>query len=213
VASFVIAVDGPAGSGKSSVSKEVARRLDFGYLDTGAGYRAFALHFLANSEMVLSELLDSYEYEISLDPNAQLVILNGADVTRAIREESAASAVSEIAREPKVRQLQMEDARSRISKCSNPGIVVEGRDITTVVAPDAQLRILLTASEAVRLRRRGLEATESAANLKARDASDSKVVEFFEPAPGVKLLDTSELDFEQSVQAVLKLVEAVQNDR
>jgi cytidylate kinase len=211
VADFVIAIDGPAGSGKSSVSREVARRLGFGYLDTGAGYRAFALHYLANQGVPADSLIEGFDYEISLSPDGQQVLLSGSDVTEAIRTERAAAAVSAIARNLDVREAQKVDARSRISNCAQPGIVVEGRDITTVVAPDASLRILLTASEAVRLKRRGLEQTESAENLKARDASDSKVVEFFTPAEGVELVDTSELDFEQSVQAVLKLVEAVRN--
>ncbi|MFM1950939.1 MAG: (d)CMP kinase [Actinomycetota bacterium] len=213
MAGFVIAIDGPAGSGKSSVSKELAKRLGFGYLDTGAGYRAFALHRIANPESSIDELVSSFDYKISTDPEGQVVQLDGKDVSLDIRGEAAASAVSSIAREQSVRELQRTDARARIADCELPGIVVEGRDITTVVAPDAQLRVLLTASEAVRLRRRGLEQTESAENLKARDLSDAKVVEFFTPAEGVELVDTSELDFEQSVQAVLKLVEAVQHVR
>ena len=213
MAGFVIAIDGPAGSGKSSVSKELAKRLGFGYLDTGAGYRAFALHRIANPESSIDELVSSFDYKISTDPEGQVVQLDGKDVSLEIRGEAAASAVSSIAREQSVRELQRTDARARIADCELPGIVVEGRDITTVVAPDAQLRVLLTASEAVRLRRRGLEQTESAENLKARDQSDAKVVEFFTPAEGVELVDTSELDFEQSVQAVLKLVEAVQHVR
>lgn len=211
MAEFVIAIDGPAGSGKSSVSREVAKRLGFGYLDTGAGYRAFALHFLANQGVPAEALIESFDYHISLSPIGQQVMLSGSDITTEIRTEKAAGAVSQIARNLEVREAQKADARDRIAKCEESGIVVEGRDITTVVAPDAQLRILLTATEAVRLRRRGLEATESAENLKARDASDSKVVEFFTPADGVLLVDTSELDFEQSVQEVLKLVEAVRN--
>jgi cytidylate kinase len=211
VASFVIAIDGPAGSGKSSVSKAVAKALGFGYLDTGAGYRSFALHKLANLDLPLEQLIATFDYEISLDPTSQFMSLGGFDVTAEIRGEKAAAAVSQIAREPMVRQLQLEDARTRISSCDLPGIVVEGRDITTVVAPDADLRILLTASEDVRLKRRGLEQTESAENLKARDESDSKVVEFFSPADGVVLIDTSDLDFEASVMAVLEKVKAVQN--
>ncbi|MEY3561512.1 MAG: (d)CMP kinase [Actinomycetota bacterium] len=211
MASFVIAIDGPAGSGKSSVSKAVAKALGFGYLDTGAGYRSFALHKLANPDLPLEHLIANFDYEISLDPTSQFMSLAGADVTAEIRGEKAAAAVSQIAREPMVRQLQLEDARTRISSCDLPGIVVEGRDITTVVAPDADLRILLTASEDVRLKRRGLEQTESAENLKARDESDSKVVEFFSPADGVVLIDTSDLDFEASVMAVLEKVKAVQN--
>lgn len=211
MAQFVIAIDGPAGSGKSSVSKEVARRLGFGYLDTGAGYRALALHGLTAPEREIAELLPSFDYEISLDPDSPTVMIGQLDVTAEIRTERAASAVSKIARLPEVRKAQLEDARARISGCDKPGIVVEGRDITTVVAPDATLRILLTASEAVRLARRGLENSESAENLKARDASDSKVVEFMTAAEGVYLVDTTDLDFESSVAEVLRLVEVVKH--
>ena len=88
---------------------------------------------------------------------------------------------------------------------------MEGRDITTVVAPSAQVRILLTASEAVRLGRRAKDQTEEAANLLARDSSDSTVAEFMTPAEGVKLIDTTDLDFEQSVQAVISEIEAVRS--
>jgi cytidylate kinase len=211
VAEFVIAIDGPAGSGKSSVSKEVARRLGFGYLDTGAGYRALALHGLNNPGQEIQQLFDSFDYAISLDPDHPEVLVGDEDVTAEIRTERIASAVSQIAKLPEVRQFQLEDARALISACNMPGIVVEGRDITTVVAPDAQLRILLTASEAVRLARRGLENSESAENLKARDASDSKVVEFMIAAEGVYLVDTTDLDFESSVAEVLRLVEVVKH--
>ncbi len=211
MAEFVIAIDGPAGSGKSSVSKEAARRLGFGYLDTGAGYRALALHGLNHPELSIEELLESFDYSISLDPDAASVTLGEQDVTAEIRTERTASAVSQIARVPAVRAMQLQDARNRISACDKPGIVVEGRDITTVVAPDASLRILLTAQEAVRLARRGLENSESAENLKARDASDSKVVEFMTAAEGVYLVDTTDLDFESSVAEVLRLVEVVKH--
>jgi len=211
VAEFVIAIDGPAGSGKSSVSKEVARRLGFGYLDTGAGYRALALHGLNNPGQEIQQLFDTFDYAISLDPDHPEVMVGDEDVTAEIRTERIASAVSQIAKLPEVRQFQLEDARALISACNMPGIVVEGRDITTVVAPDAAVRILLTASEAVRLARRGLENSESAENLKARDASDSKVVEFMIAAEGVYLVDTTDLDFESSVAEVLRLVEVVKH--
>ena len=211
MAEFVIAIDGPAGSGKSSVSKEVARRLGFGYLDTGAGYRALALHGLNNPGQQIQQLFDTFDYAISLDPEHPEVMLGDEDVTAEIRTERIASAVSQIAKLPEVRKFQLEDARALITACDMPGIVVEGRDITTVVAPDAQLRILLTASEAVRLARRGLENSESADNLKARDASDSKVVEFMTAAEGVYLVDTTDLDFESSVAEVLRLVEVVKH--
>ena len=204
---IVVAIDGPAGSGKSSVSKTVAERLGYGYLDTGAGYRAFALHAINNPGSSLEELLDSFDYKISLDPLNPEVLLAGVGVTGEIRTQEVASRVSEFAREPRVRALQHQDARSRISFCSLAGVVCEGRDLTTVVFVDADVRILLTASEEVRLQRRSAEKTESTENLKARDASDSKVVEFMAPAAGVKLIDTSHLSFEESAKAVIAEIE------
>jgi len=204
---IVVAIDGPAGSGKSSVSKAVAGRLGYGYLDTGAGYRAFALHAINSPGSSLEELLNSFDYEISLDPLKPQVLLAGEDVTNEIRTQEVASRVSEFAREQRVRALQHQDARTRIALSGLPGVVSEGRDLTTVVFADADVQILLTASEEIRLQRRSAEKTESTENLKARDASDSKVVEFMAPAEGVKLIDTSHLSFEESVEAVIAEIE------
>lgn len=206
---FVIAVDGPAGSGKSSVSKAAATALGFGYLDTGAGYRAFTYHAMQLPEATLGELIESFDYEMTLSPTEQLVMLGGEDITAVIRQAEVAAEVSRFAREPQVRTLQLQDARERVESSGLQGVVVEGRDITTVVYPDAPLRVLLTASEAVRLTRRGLEQTESSENLKARDKSDSQVVDFFTPAEGVKLIDTTELNFEESVKALTDLYREV----
>lgn len=206
---FVIAVDGPAGSGKSSVSKAAAKALGFGYLDTGAGYRAFTYHAMQLEGVELQDLIDSFDYEISLDPEGPRLSLGGEDITDVIRQKEVASQVSTWAKIPEVRKLQLEDARTRVNQSSVPGVVVEGRDITTVVFPDAPLRVLLTASEEVRLQRRALENTESGENLKARDQSDSMVVDFFTPAPGVQLIDTSDLSFEQSVSALTDLYREV----
>lgn len=206
MAKFVVAVDGPAGSGKSSVSKAAATTLGFDYLDTGAGYRAFTLHAMRHPQLGLEDAIATFDYAISLDPENQFVLVSGEDITEAIRAADVASRVSEYARLPEVRNLQLSDARSRITHSNAEGIIVEGRDITTVVAPDAAVRVLLTASEAVRLSRRAKEKTEDLGNLASRDASDSKVVDFFNPAPGVTLLDTTELDFEQSVAALVNLI-------
>ena len=208
---FIVAIDGPAGSGKSSVSRAVAKRLGFGYLDTGAGYRAFARHGINNPDSSIPELVASFEYEISLDPDDQWLTLGGLDVTEIIREPETAMAVSGYARDLDVRELQLKDARARIKNNKLPGIVVEGRDITTRVAPHAAVRLLLTASEEVRLQRRGLEQSESAQNLLNRDRSDSKVVDFMTPQDGVTLIDTTDLDFAGSVAAVLDVIEAVQH--
>lgn len=201
---FVVAVDGPAGSGKSSVCREAAKRLGFGYLDTGAGYRAFALHA---ENLDLEKALSSFDYQISTEPDNFWVKLSDRDVTEEIRSQQVAARVSLYAKEQQVRDVQKQDATMRIRSCPMPGVIVEGRDITTVVAPDANVRVLLTASEEVRLQRRSGDSTETASNQIARDRSDSKVADFLEPADGVTLIDTTELDFEQSVEALIAEIE------
>lgn len=208
----IVAIDGPAGSGKSSVSKQVARELGYGYLDTGAAYRALA--WAAAEGLVGSANepnLEAFEYSISLDPNSYWVRVGNVDVTEAIRSTKVAESVSGVAKLPAVRAFMKNLTRDLVGSSGLPGVVVEGRDITTVVAPDARNRILLTASEEVRLKRRSAELSqEDAANVakqvSERDKSDSKVVDFMTPAPGVDLVDTSDLTFEQSVAAVLELV-------
>lgn len=209
MAEFIVAIDGPAGSGKSSVSKAVATSLGFGYLDTGAGYRAYALWGNRNGQRGFFE---DFPYEISLDPADPKVTLAGVDVSAEIRTDAVASMVSDYAQLAEVRGLQKSDARRRIADCNKAGIVVEGRDITTVVAPNAQVRILLTASEEVRLQRRGLEKTESAANLVSRDKRDGQVAQFLTAPEGVTVVDTTDLDFEQSVQAVLREIARIRGE-
>lgn len=201
MAGFVVAVDGPSGSGKSSVCKEAARRLGFGYLDTGAGYRAFALH--ASRFADLDQAIRTFDYTITMDPTEVIVKVSGEDVSQEIRTSKVAQLVIPVSREVRVRNLQRDDARSRIDSCERRGIIVEGRDITTVVCPEAEVRVLLTADAEVRLARRSSEESESPSNQIARDSSDSKVAEFLKPADGVTLIDTTHLDFEQSVQALL----------
>lgn len=209
----IIAIDGPAGSGKSSVSKQVARELGYGYLDTGAGYRALAWA-VANGQIsgAVEEHLDDFDYSISLDPDNFWVRVGQTDVTSAIRSTEIAESVSKVAQLQPVRAFMKELTRRLVATSGLPGVVVEGRDITTVVAPDAENRILLTASEEVRLKRRSAElgpngAAQVAKQVTDRDKSDAKVVDFMTPAPGVDLVDTSDLNFEQSVSAVLSLVE------
>lgn len=215
---FVVAVDGPAGSGKSSVSKEVARRLGFGYLDTGAAYRALAWHALehgadtSDAASVL-DVASDFDYSISLDPDYYWVRVGATDVTDAIREPRVSDAVSGVARVPAVRESVNALFRALVANSGRPGVVVEGRDITTVVAPDAPVRILLTASPEVRAARRSAElTTEDAASVAAalhrRDASDSTVVDFLTAAPGVTVVDSTDLDFAQTVQAVLDIIAA-----
>lgn len=214
----VIAIDGPAGSGKSSVSKELAKRLGFGYLDTGAAYRALTYVLLergANLDEPLTEaaIRTNFDYEISTNPDDFWVRANGQLVTDEIRSNRVAEAVSRVAGQAAVREFMVSLFRDEISSASQPGIVVEGRDITTVVAPEAKYRILLTASEAVRLSRRSAQVSDSSAERLARqvsqrDAHDLKSVDFLTPAPGVTLVDSSDLNFEQTVDALLALVES-----
>ena len=213
----IIAIDGPAGSGKSSVSKQVARELGFGYLDTGAAYRALAwaclnLDGYAVESLASKDLLQEFDYRISTDPDDYWVKVGDHDLTAAIRETQVAEFVSQVARIPEVRTYMKALTHRLVADSGKPAVVVEGRDITTVVAPDAPVRILLTASEAVRLKRRSAELSESTAasvmrQVSERDASDSKVVDFMTPAPGVQLVDTSDLNFNQSVSAVIALIE------
>ena len=210
----IIAIDGPAGSGKSSVSKEVARRLSFGYLDTGAAYRALAWAIAEGyvaRPAADAETFSGFDYSISLNPDDFWVKSYGVDITEAIRLPKIAESVSAVASVPAVRRFMKELTRGLVAKSELAGVVVEGRDITTVVAPDAPVRLLLTASEEIRLERRAKELSpEDLATLRKqvleRDKSDSKVVDFMKPAEGVDLVDTTNLDFEQSVQAVLSII-------
>jgi len=217
---FVVAVDGPAGSGKSSVSKEVARRLGFGFLDTGAAYRALAWHAEASGvdtddgASVVS-CLESFAYRIGTDPSGYAVHVGDVDVTIAIRDPSISAVVSRVARVPEVRTHLIELFRGIMAAEQAPGIVVEGRDITTVVAPDAPVRILLTATEDVRIARRSAElvgdqALAAGEQLHRRDAADSRVVDFMSAAEGVTTVDSTELDFEQTVDAVIGVIRAAQ---
>lgn len=227
---LVIAVDGPSGSGKSSVSKEVARRLGLGYLDTGAMYRA-ATWWVLHEGVELTDgpavtaCVAQLPYEPSVDPDAQPVVVGGQDVTEEIRTTAISERVSAVATNLDVRAIMCDRQRDAIAAQAEPGsfsggrgIVAEGRDITTVVAPDADVRVLLTASEEARLARRALElhGEAGAAAVEAtrdqvvrRDADDSTVSQFTVAADGVVTVDSSALDFQQTVQAVLDVVARV----
>jgi len=212
---LVIAIDGPSGSGKSSVSKAVARELGAVYLDTGAMYRAITYSVLAagtdlSDANAIAQAVRDAQLEISVDPDAELVTIGGVDVTAAIREPRISEQVSAVATNLEAR-AELVRRQQEIIK-ANTRIVAEGRDITTVVAPDADARILLTASEEARLRRRGLQLGGSqndaqlANQVLARDAKDSTVVNFTQAADGVMTVDSSDLDFEQTINAVLDAI-------
>jgi cytidylate kinase len=219
--SLVVAIDGPSGSGKSSVSREVARRLRLAYLDTGAMYRALTWFCLdlgvdLKDAAAIEQAAEELPLEVSTSPQEDFVRVGGVDVTQAIREPEISSAVSAVATTLGARQELIRRQRALIEK-HHRRIVVEGRDITTVVVPGAEVRMLLTASEEARLRRRGIQlggtqnAEQLAAQVTQRDAKDSTVVNFTKAADGVVTLDSSDLDFDGTVDAALGIVSRIIN--
>jgi CMP/dCMP kinase len=216
---LVVAIDGPSGSGKSSVARGVAQRLGLRFVDTGAMYRALTWWALSrNVDLADAGLVAALARELPLqlgtDPSDPYVLVDGVDVGEAIRTPEISAAVSAVATNLGVRA---ELIRRQRELAADGGVVVEGRDITTVVAPDADVRVLLTASESARLARRALElhgsadadAIEATHDLVVgRDAVDSTVATFTEPAEGVTLVDSSHLTLDQTIEAVLALVPA-----
>jgi len=211
--SVIVAVDGPAGSGKSSVSKAVARVLGFSYLDTGAAYRVLTWSSLNSgvdlgNESEVVEHLATMGYQAPLDPDRQVFEVAGEDVSEAIRSEHTSARVSAIAKHPQVRAALNEGFRTLAEGAEN-GIIIEGRDITTVVAPTAPVRVLLTADEDTRIARRQAEmGSGDASALSQRDRADRKVVDFMSAADGVHTIDSTHLDFDQTVQALMSLIES-----
>lgn len=211
----VVAIDGPAGSGKSSVSKAAARRLGYAYLDTGAAYRALTWAALeagvdtTDAEAVVA-LLDDFPYSTTAGDQGTIVRVGERDVTHEIREPRVSAVVSDVARIPEVRVALNHAFRRTIAATAEPGIVAEGRDVTTVIAPDADVRILLTADERVRIARRSAELapgeSATAGQLRERDRRDAQVVDFLTAAPGVTTIDSTDLDLDQTVDAVVRLV-------
>ncbi|WP_461640588.1 (d)CMP kinase [Leucobacter sp. BZR 635] len=225
---ILVAIDGPAGSGKSSVSRAAAEQLGFGILDTGAAYRAlaWACHEDAvdlDSEDSVIAMLDGWVYSITLrgEQRVQVTLPGGSealDVSAVIRTPEISSQVSRVSKHAEVRVRLNNMFREIVASSGLPGVVIEGRDITTVVAPDAPVRILMTASPEVRATRRagelvGASHEQVLADILARDAKDSAVVDFFTPAPGVTLIDTSDLNFGQSIQAVIDTVDEARGAR
>ena len=221
---LVIAIDGPSGSGKSSVSRAVALRLGVAYLDTGAMFRALTWWCVQQGvdlqdQPAVARAARELPLQMGTDPGCPSVRVGGVLVDDAIRSTAISESVSAVATNLGVRAELRSRQRALIAGSveSSGGVVAEGRDITTVVAPEARVRILLSASQEARLARRATElhggsgqAAVSATRdqIVRRDRDDSTVSQFMEAAPGVTLLDTSDLDFRQSVEAVLEVVRA-----
>lgn len=219
---LVVAVDGPSGSGKSSVSRAAASALGIGYLDTGAMYRAVTWWCLEegvdlDDQEAVAQAARDIPLEMGTEPTIPSVRVSGREIEDDIRTTRVSEVVSKVATNTLVRPILQQLQRELIDRIATEtgGVVAEGRDITTVVAPDADVRVLLTASVEARLRRRSKElhghdadhAVEATRDqIVRRDADDSTVSEFTEAADGVHLVDTSDLDFEQSIAALLDVV-------
>lgn len=213
---LVVAIDGPSGAGKSTVARAIAAEIGAHYLDTGAMYRALAWWIAekgvdpTDAPGVLTAARD-WDVRIETTPHAPRFLVGDVDVTQQIRGEAVTNIVSEVAAHPGVRALLIEMQRDHIAQAreSGKGIVAEGRDITTVVAPDADLRLLITASAKERERRRTAEAGEATAKtMGTRDARDSQVNDFTTPAPGVELIDTTDMPLRDVIATVMRLLES-----
>ena len=214
---LVVAIDGPSGSGKSSTARGVADRLGLAFLDTGAMYRAIT--WLALEEGVdledraaVARLLDHASIEVDLDPRRPAIAINGVDVSDAIRAPEVSKAVSAIATNLDVRTYLVARQKKLIADAAG-GIVAEGRDITTVVAPDAHVRVLLVADPAARVARRHAELAEHQMDVDAvhdqvirRDRDDSMVAEFESAAPGVHVVDSTSLSLEEVIETIFAFV-------
>ena len=213
----MVAIDGPSGSGKSSTSRGVASRLGLAYLDTGAMYRAatwLAQHSAVDAADTdaVAQLVADATITSSLDPADPTVVINGHDVTEAIRAPEVSATVSAVATNLAVRATLVERQRQIIAAAER-GIVAEGRDITTVVAPEAPVRVLLVADPAARVARREAELggrVDTAAvtdQVIRRDQDDSTVARFHDAAPGVVVLDSTHLSLDEVIEAICQLAE------
>ena len=211
----VIAVDGPSGSGKSSISKAAAEQLNYKFLDTGAMYRAltwFCLQEKLSDEDEIFENLINHNFvlNISVDPRIDQVLVNDSDITAVIRLDEVTTKVSFYAAMPKLRSYLVQRQQELVEN-SDQGIVVEGRDIGSVVLPHADSKIYITANDEIRAKRRALQANSDENKVleaqKIRDNLDSnrKVSPLIVPE-GAIILDNSTLNFEESVAAFIQIV-------
>lgn len=214
---YSIAVDGPAGAGKSTIAKRVAKELGFVYIDTGAMYRAMGLYFLrkgvsADDESVIEKMCDDIDIAISYEDELQHVILNGEDVTGLIRTQTVGDMASAISVYAFVR-AKLVKLQQKLALSTN--VIMDGRDIASVVLPNADLKIYLTASSKVRAQRRFDELTAKGTTADI-DVIEKEIIErdyrdmHRENSPLVCVpdaitLDTSDMDIEQVTSAMIEL--------
>lgn len=213
-----IAIDGPSGAGKSTLSRAVAERLGIVYVDTGALYRTVG--YFARSRGISLEQIDAVvpllpevSVEVRYEDGVQNVYLNGENLGNRIRENEISKYASAVATLPTVRAFLL-DTQKKIARENS--VIMDGRDIGTVILPDAQVKIFMTASNEARARRRCAELAEKGmpasyetilADMKARDAQDrNRAVAPAVAAPDAVLFDNSELTFEESVEALIRII-------
>jgi cytidylate kinase len=214
----VVAMDGPSGSGKSSTSRSVAVRLGLRYLDTGAMYRAITWWMLEHrvdveDSAAVAARADAPVLVSGSDPLAPTITVDGVDVSGPIREQAVTSAVSAVSAVPEIRQRLLREQRDIIG---DGGIVVEGRDIGTAVAPDATVKVYLTADPAARAARRsaeqaGTDVAATQADLLRRDTIDSgRATSPLAMAADAHHIDTTPFTLDEVVEQVVALVRAVE---
>ncbi len=216
---FKVAIDGPGGAGKSSISKLAAKELGFVYIDTGAMYRTAALFCLRQGISIkeekkkAAEAVSGISMDIELTEEGQKIFLNGEDVTDKIRTPEVSMGASNVSAIPEVRKKLVDMQRAL---ASSKNVIMDGRDIGTCVLPDAEVKIFLTASSEVRAKRRYDELIEKGQSVKfsdvlkdiiTRDKNDeTRAVSPLRPADDSIMLDTSDLDFNESKDAVIKII-------
>ena len=214
--SVLIAIDGPSGSGKSTTAKLLAKRLGLGYLDTGAMYSAATCECLRQypdgaAGEAITRLVEEADLVCDTTPDEPRFSINGTDVTTEIREPRISAAVSTVATNLEVRRL-LTDMMRGVIDAHERRIVVEGRDITTVVAPDADVRVLLVADPEARVARRAAEvagkasAAEVTDQVLRRDRDDSTVSNFTDAADGVTVIDSTFLSPDEVVDRIIALL-------
>ena len=214
-----IAIDGPAGAGKSSIAKLAAKKMNFVYVDTGAMFRTIAYYFLTHDidpkeEEQVNANCDAIQIEIKYEVGEQHIFLNGSDVSKEIRREEVGKNASVVAKYPKVREKLLELQRSM---AASTNVIMDGRDIGTVVLPNAECKIFLTASSRVRAERRYKELVEKgeACDLEqiekdiiARDEQDmNREIAPLKQAEDAVLVDSSDMTIAAVVERIMELAE------